>query len=98
LKTIRANSGNGSLEVVNDAGSAVIFRVTDSGAINIPTGGLYAINNTQVVGARNTGWTAMTGTLNENTAYASGTITLVQLAERVNAIQAALTTHGLIGT
>jgi hypothetical protein len=98
LKTIRADSVNGSLEVVNNAGSAVIFRVTDAGAINIPTGGLYAINNTQVVGARNTGWTAMTGTLNENTAYASGTITLVQLAERVNAIQAALTTHGLIGT
>jgi hypothetical protein len=40
----------------------------------------------------------MTGTTNEATAYASGSITLIQLAERVAALQAALTTHGLIGT
>lgn len=54
-------------------------------------------NGTQVVGARDTGWTAMTGTSNESTAYATSTVTLAQLAGRVMALQTALTTHGLIG-
>ena len=97
LKTIRSNSANGSFEIINDAGSAVIFRVTDSGSVNIPTGAVYALNNIQVVGGRNTGWAAMTGASNKATSYASSTITLVQLAERVNALQAALSAHGLIG-
>ncbi len=66
--------------------------------LNVNMDGVIRNSGNQVVGARNTGWTAMTGTADESTAYASGTITLVQLAERVNAIQVALTTHGLIGT
>lgn len=59
--------------------------------------GAIRINGTQVVGPRDTGWTAMTGTPDESTAYATGTVTLAQLAGRVMALQAALTTHGLIG-
>jgi hypothetical protein len=39
----------------------------------------------------------MTGTANENTVYDTATVTLAQLAGRVMALQAALTTHGLIG-
>jgi hypothetical protein len=39
----------------------------------------------------------MTGTPDESTAYATGTVTLAQLAGRVMALQTALTTHGLIG-
>ena len=45
--------------------------------------GVISVDGTQVVGNRDTGWTAMTGTPNEATAYATGSITLVQLAERV---------------
>ena len=55
------------------------------------------VSGTKVLGARDTGWTAMTGTPDESTAYATGTVTLAQLAGRVMALQAALTTHGLIG-
>lgn len=55
------------------------------------------VASTQVVSARNTGWTAFTGTTDKATSYATGSITLVQLAERVAAMQAAFTTHGLIG-
>lgn len=55
------------------------------------------VAGTKVVGARDTGWTAMTGTPDESTAYATGTVTLAQLAGRVMALQTALTTHGLIG-
>jgi hypothetical protein len=53
---------------------------------------------TQVVGPRRTGYTnAMTGTVNRATSYDTSTITLVQLAQRVKALQDDLTTHGLIG-
>jgi hypothetical protein len=38
----------------------------------------------------------MTGTANRATAYDTATITLVQLAERVKALQDDITTHGLI--
>lgn len=70
----------------------------DLNGINLLTGKVLRVNATQVVGARQTGWVAMTGTANTNTVYDTGTVTLAQLAGRVMAIQAALTTHGLIGT
>jgi hypothetical protein len=57
----------------------------------------YYVNTNQVVGARDTGWTAMTGTADKTTAFATTTVTLAQLAGRVLSLQAALTTHGLIG-
>lgn len=66
----------------------------------------YSINNiiadiyysgTKIIGPRETGWTAMGGTADKSTSYNTASITLVQLAERVNALQTALTTHGLIG-
>jgi hypothetical protein len=72
------------------------LELSDAGALNI-TGSL-TILGTQVVTARRTGFTnQMSGTANQGTAYNTATITLVQLAERVKAIQDALTTHGLIG-
>jgi hypothetical protein len=60
--------------------------------------GEYRVNGTKVVGARDTGYVAFTGTTNKGTSYATGSVTLIQLAERVAALQASLTTHGLIGT
>jgi hypothetical protein len=65
--------------------------------LNLALSTVMLINGTQVVGARDTGYAAFTGTTNKATAYATGTVTLIQLAERVAAIQASLTTHGLIG-
>jgi hypothetical protein len=61
------------------------------------TGGLQ-VHTTQVVGDRDTGWTAMTGTPDKASSFATGSVTLAQLAGRVMSLQAALTTHGLIGT
>jgi hypothetical protein len=58
----------------------------------------HQVAGTQVVGARATGWVAMTGTPDNTTAFATSTVTLAQLAGRVMAMQAALTTHGLLGT
>jgi hypothetical protein len=78
------------------SGAGPALELSDAGALNI-TGSL-SILGTQVVTARRTGYTnAMAGTANTATAYNTATITLVQLAERLKAIQDSLTTHGLIG-
>lgn len=68
-----------------------------TGNVDVASGKVYKVNGTQVLAARDTGWTAMTGTANENSTYDTATVTLAQLAGRVMALQAALTTHGLIG-
>lgn len=73
-----------------------VTGILDAGGINTLSG--YSFTGTQVVGARDTGWTAMTGSTNKATSYATSTVTLAQLAGRVMALQAALTTHGLLGT
>jgi len=64
---------------------------------NITSNGVFKVSSNQVVGARITGYTAMTGSPDKATAYATGSVTLAQLAGRVAQLQADLTTHGLIG-
>lgn len=64
---------------------------------SITVGTSFIVGSNQVVGGRDTGWSAMTGTTNKATVYDTATVTLAQLAGRVMAIQAALTTHGLLG-
>jgi len=78
-------------------GAGSNYTTITSSGVNIQSGNLLKAG-TQVVGARDTGWGAMTGTANKNTAYDTSTVTLAQLAGRVMSLQAALTTHGLIGT
>lgn len=63
----------------------------------LATGGLQVLT-VQVVGPRNTGWTAMTGTPDKASTFDTSTVTLAQLAGRVMSLQAMLTTHGLAGT
>ena len=58
--------------------------------------GSYFVGSNQVVSARRTGWAAPTGTATRTT-FATSTVTLPQLAERVKALIDDLTTHGLIG-
>ncbi len=54
------------------------------------------VNGVNVVRARATGWGAPTGTATRTT-FATGSVTLPQLAERLKALIDDLTTHGLIG-
>jgi len=76
-----------------------VMTLNSTGVLNLSVStGRLQINGTQVVGPRETGYVAFTGTTNKGTSYATGSVTLVQLAERVAALQASLTTHGLIGT
>jgi hypothetical protein len=83
---------NGSVDFTLVAGGA------SAGLNLVPApGGGYMISATKVVGPRDTGWTAMTGATDKVTAFDPSTITLPQLGQRVSALQAALTTHGLVG-
>ncbi|RTL14553.1 MAG: hypothetical protein EKK56_00930 [Flavobacteriaceae bacterium] len=81
---------------------AVVATVTTS-AINLASGKVLQVNSVQVVGARATGWVAPTGAATTNqSAINTGTITATDgnvqaLAQWINGIQQALTTHGLIG-
>lgn len=56
----------------------------------------YQVAGTQVLSARKTGWGAPTGVATRTT-FATGTVTLPQLAERVKALIDDLTSHGAIG-
>lgn len=59
--------------------------------------GSIHIRGSQVLTTRRTGWAAATGTAARST-FATSTVTVTQLAERVKALIDDLTTHGLIGT
>lgn len=81
------------------AANAVIQYV-DGAAVTqfaIKQDGKHFIGGNQVLGSRDTGWTAMTGTADKATAFATSTVTLAQLAGRVMALQTALTAHGIVG-
>lgn len=105
LEVLNAATGSGLTirAAGSDANIPISFMpkgtgaVVVGGAVNLTAGNTYLINTTQVVGPRDTGWTAMTGTPDKSTSYATSTITLAQLAGRVMQLQASLTTHGLIG-
>lgn len=84
-----STGGTAATHLMNLSGTGVLNLVQSAGKLQIA--------GTQVVGPRDTGWTAFTGATNKATSYDTATVTLVPLAERVAAIQAALTTHGLIG-
>ena len=56
----------------------------------------YRVGTLKVVGARRTGWAAGTGTATRTT-FATSSVTLPQLAERVKALIDDLIAHGLIG-
>ncbi len=78
-------------------GGALVWTGASGNASAISDSGAYIVGANQVVGSRDTGYGAMTGTADKATAFATGTVTLAQLASRVLSLQASLTAHGLIG-
>lgn len=79
-----------------NGGGTPAFSVADStNTLNVF--GPIQVLGTQVITSRRTGWGAPTGTATRTT-FATGGVTLPQLAERVKALIDDLTTHGLIGT
>jgi hypothetical protein len=91
--------------VINSAGSALVGApelTFSSGNLAVSGGSMVTdtslvVGVDQVVGARDTGWAAMSGTPDKSSALDTSTVTLAQIAGRVMAIQTALTNHGLLG-
>jgi 3-phosphoglycerate kinase len=79
---------------IGSASGAGVGEIAASGLIDA-AGGFY-VSGTKIIGARRTGWGGPTGTATRTT-FATGTVTLVQLAERFKALIDDLSTHGLIG-
>lgn len=97
-KTIRANQTNGSLEVVNDANTAVIFTVSDAGSLNLPVATqTFSIGGVRVMGPRVAGWNAPTGTQLRGT-FDVASATTATIAQTLAALIADLRTQGPIGT
>lgn len=90
-------NGNLTRQLTHNGGG-YIFKTNSASQWALNDDGSLVVLSTQILGTRNTGWTAMTGTANKATAYDTSTVTLAQLAGRVMSLQAALTQHGLIGT
>jgi hypothetical protein len=86
--TVVANGATATTEVL---------RMTTV-SIDARNGAVFAVAGTQVVSARNTGWTTFTGASTKNAGgFDTGTVTTAQLASVVKAMFDALVTHGLIG-
>mgnify|MGYP001308222995 CR=1 FL=1 len=92
------SGGGNSLAISTRNGGVTAdnLTVSDTGIVNAAgSAARYSISGTKVVGARETGWTAATGTANKG-AFATGSATLTNCAERIKAHEDALRTHGLI--
>lgn len=100
LRSMNSGTMTEHLRAIND-GTVIIGATTSSAGLldvngDISTREQYLVDGTQVVTNRQTGWGAPTGTATRTT-FATGTVALSQLAERVHALIDDLTTHGLIG-
>lgn len=95
---MRATTTNTGLNVlrayVYSGGTPSIYIFDRLGNFSAPAS--LQINGVQAITSRRTGWAAATGTATRTT-FATGTVTLSQLAERVKALIDDLSTHGLIG-
>jgi hypothetical protein len=87
-------TSSGNFQINNGTGTE---RLSVEGNIQLTnTANSYRVGTNNVVGSRKTGWAAPTGTATR-TAFATSTVTVAQLAERVKALIDDLTSHGLIG-
>lgn len=73
----------------------IVRLLVNSGGVDLVSGN-YEHGGTKVVGTRQTGWGAPTGTATRTT-FATSTVTTEQLAERLHGLIDDLTTHGMIG-
>ena len=91
--------GGGSLffQILSNATTSATAMSLTATALNLASGVALQANGAQVVAARRTGWGAPTGTATRS-AFATGSVTTAQLAERVKALVDDLIAHGLIGS
>ena len=96
LAALFATSGYGRMELANSSGILKVALGASGSPYVSVTDGTFMVNGIAVVGTRKTGWGAPTGTATRSS-FATSTVTLEQLAQRVKALVDDLTTHGLIG-
>lgn len=84
---------------LKSAGAGVMHvRLADDSNYAALHASLFGVAGTQVVGARDTGWTTFTGAVTKNAGgFDTGTCTTAQLASVVKSMLDALVTHGLLG-
>jgi hypothetical protein len=88
------DTAGASAVVVRDSSGADMVKLDSDG--NVDFQGEVRRNGVKLLAARDTGWTAFTGTASKG-GFATGTVTLTQLAQVVKALQDALTAHGIVG-
>ena len=92
----------GGTEVMRITSAGNVGVGTSSPSVKLDVNGIvntasdYRVDGDQVVGARRLGWVTPSG-LVDRTAYTVSTVTVEQLAARVNALIRDLEAHGLIG-
>jgi hypothetical protein len=95
--TTGSDSTTLSLRTYNAGAVGDRLVIGPTGNVNLATASArFQMNGVNVLNARQTGWTAATGTATRTT-FATGSVTTAQLAERVKALIDDLITHGLIG-
>lgn len=89
---------NGALRFMTDSANSLGFSSAAGrpSKLFLGTAGEVWVNAVKVLGARQTGWAAATGTATRTT-FATSTVTTAQLAERVKALLDDLISHGVIG-
>lgn len=93
--TISLGARANTLRLQRNDASSMSFVTEANGWADLYGLSFYSSGN-RVLTGRQGGWGAPTGTLTRST-FATGSVTLVQLAERVAALISDLTTHGMIG-
>lgn len=95
---VTSGSGIGRLDfrVGTAQGNSALTGGTSSTPFSMMNNATLLVSGTQVLSTRRTGWGAPTGTATRTT-FATTTVTLEQLAQRVKGLVDDLTTHGLIG-
>jgi hypothetical protein len=88
------DAAGGSSVTVRDSAGADMVKLDSDG--NMDFQGEVRRNGVKLLGARDTGWTAFTGTASKG-GFATSTVTLPQLAQVVKALQDALTAAGIVG-
>lgn len=98
LRFAETNGAGGELTTdIYRSGTVLTFEMNGANVFGVASSGAVLVGGQQVLSSRKTGYATLGGTLDRSTALNTESASLVQLARRVAALQADLSSHGLIG-